>query len=276
MKLNLSMFNLKSLTDGFNKIAKAADKDLPRLLAGGALVGLGITVGATAIGMHNADKKIAEEEQRRKDSLPLYDNKELTTGEKVGLAWPEFIPAAVAALTTGTLIVLSERKGYERYIAAVGVGELAKKALEERKEAEKDILNAEDVEKVDNRARQLTEERRALEIPGAPVTKTLYVESITKTPFYATENEVMHAFNWMNAKLNSEGKACIGDILEDLNVRSSPAAESFGWNSHYRFGDLVEPEFEPAHLDGEPDMPCTMILYTREPREGFGEDYCQL
>lgn len=252
------------------KTLRNAEKNLPTILAG---CGIGCLCGAvvmTAVGMHKADQKIADEEQRREETIPEYNNKELTTKDKVELTWMEFIPAALFTGAATAFIIASERKGHEKYLALASAYALSQQALNERKEAENDVLSDDDIKLVNERARAI--KASSIDISDKSLiphvsndgSETLYVESVTKTPFYANENDVLHAFNVMNHRLHIEDRACVSDILDDLDLRTSRASDAFVWDGS-GYGTVIEPEFRSTFVDNDPALPATLIEYSIDP-----------
>ena len=267
------------IATGLRKTIGKANKHAPTIFAGCALGCLCGAVITTATGMHKADQLVAEEEKRREEALPEYDNKELTLKDKVELTWKEFVPAGLFTAATAAFIVASERTGHERYIALMGAYQLSRQALDERKDAESDVLTEDDVKLIDKRAGEM----RA----NAAVTQTsnvqhvtddggeiLYVESVTATPFYAKENDVLHAFNRINHVRNSGDSVSLSEFLADLGLRESLASDEYGWHPEYG-GSLIEPVFEPVFIDGDANRPGVLIRYSIEPKPGKGEDYVQ-
>lgn len=261
---------MPTVTAVARKTMRITEKNLPTILAGG---GIGCLCGAVvmaAVGMHKADQKIADEVKRREETVPEYNNKELTVKDKVRLTWMEFVPAAVFTTAAVALIIASERKGHEKYMAVLGAYELSKQALNERKEAENDVLSDDDVKLVNERVKAI--KASSVDIPDksliAHVTndgdETLYIESVTKTPFYAKEAHVLHAFNVMNHRLNIEDRACVSDILDDLELRTSRASDAFVWTND-RYGEIVEPLFNATFVDNDPALPATLIEYSIDP-----------
>lgn len=252
------------------KSMRTVEKSLPAILAGGAIGCLGGAVVMTAVGMHKADQKIADEENRRAELVPEYKNTKLTTKEKVQLTWMEFVPAAAFTTAAVTLIIMSKRKEHEKYLALMGAYELSRQALDERKEAESDVLSKDDLKLIEERSKQLsTGSIVPNDIPHVSNSgnEILYIESVTKTPFYATENDVLHAFNVMNHKIHTESRASVSDILDDLGLRTSRASDTFEWTDcWFELGSVVEPFFRPTFLDSDPSMPATLIEYSVDPR----------
>lgn len=263
------------------KVGVSAVKDnLPAIFAASAIGCLVLGAVETVVATHKSDEDIAKEEARRTEALPLYDNVKLTTQEKIQLCWKNYTKAAFYDAAAICFIIASERKGNEKYLALMSAYELSRQANgsgEERKAAELDILGEEKTSEIDKAVRQ----RRVKEIvssssdiqetPSTDGRKTLYVEYYTNTPFWATYEEVLHAFNYVNHKKNNEGSASINDLLEDLGLRKMLVAENWGWN---RDQGLVEPLLdEPMFVDDDPTKPATTILYDIEPSENFGNDY---
>lgn len=275
------MFDLTKMKDIVPVITKEARKyqhvimnNLPKVLACGALGCLGGAVITTAIGMHKADQIISDEVARREETLPEYNNKELTVSDKVGLTWKEFVPAALFTTAAGMLIIASERKGTERYLALMSACTLGQQALEEHKQAEVDILGPEKASEIETRVRQ-NMARNAIaddgvQVVSGPGAKTLYVEPYSNTPFWATYEDIMHAFNYVNHIKQDKGVASINDFLEALDLRTMLVAADWGWNED---DPLVEPDLDRSTLvDEDPTRPATLIGYSIEPKQDFGND----
>ena len=262
------------ITKDIRNYVRLAEKSLPTIFAGSALVCLGGAVIMTAKGMHEADLIIFEEKKRREETLPEYNNKELTLKEKVELTWKEFIPAAAFTASAAVLTIASERKGTERYLAALSAYELGKQAIEERKDAEIDILGPEKASEIDTRVREnmakSVVQGDGIQWVEGPGEKTLFVEPFTNTPFWATYDDVLHAFNVVNHTKQSMGVASINDFLKALGLRQELVADSWGWNED---DALVEPDLDRSELvDDEPTRPATIVGYSVEPRPDYGND----
>lgn len=253
--------------------------NLPKIFSATAIGCLVLGMYETAVATHNSDEQIAREEARRAAELPLYENIKLSTEEKVALCWKNYIRAAMYGGAGIFFIIAAERKGNEKYLALMSAYELTRKASEDRKDAELDILGEDQASEIDRGVRKRQVKRAIMssndiqETPSTGGTKTLYVEYYTNTPFWATYDEVLHAFNYINHKKNSSGVASINDFLKDLGLRQMSIAEDWGWN-----GDqgLVEPVLdEPVLVDDDATRPATLVMYDIEPRENFGKDYYQ-
>ena len=255
-----------------NQLTRVVKKNLPTVLAGCATGSLLGAVYTAVKATFKAGQLIREEEERREETLPEYENKELTTQDKAMLVWKEYIPTFLFTTSACVFIWAGEKTGRERYIALMSAYKLSRQALDERKEAESDVLAESDRKLVDERARVLRADSVVIPKDDIPhVTKdgdeTLYIESITKTPFYAKENDVLHAFNVMNHKLNIEDRASVSDILDDLELRTSRASDIWEWGHGYGcgMGSVVEPFFHHTFLDGDPSLPATLIEYSVDP-----------
>ena len=249
--------------------------NLPIIFSISAVGCLGLSIYETAKATHKSDKAIADEEARRAAELPLYKNTELTALEKVELCWRNYIPVALYGGACAFFIIAAERKGNEKYLALLSAYELTKKAGEERKDVELGIIGAEKVKQIDSE----TDKRMANNViprnDDIPVVegngeKTLYYEPYTGTAFWATYEDILHAFNYVNYIKHHEGAASINHFLEDLGLRKTILAEDFGWNEDEK---LVEPILDvAAQIDDDPSKPATVIHYSVEPLPDYGSD----
>lgn len=249
--------------------------NLPVIFSASAIGCLGLSMYETAIATHKADEVIAEEEARRAAMLPLYENTDLTPMEKVNLCWKHYIKAALYGGACVFFIVASERKGNEKYLALMSAYELTKKAGEDRKEAEVDILGEDKAQEIDTVVRQkmvqtIDADDPAIQVVPGNGDKTLYVEPFTNTPFWATYEDVIHAFNYVNYKKNKLGVASVNDFLESLDLREMPIATDWGWNEDQAY---IEPFLnETTLVSDDPSRPATVIGYSIEPQFDYGND----
>lgn len=250
--------------------------NLPVIFSVSAVGCLGMSVYETAKATHKSDKDIAEEEARRAAELPLYNNTELSTAEKVELCWRNYIKAGLYTGACIFFIVAAERKGNEKYMALLSAYELTRKAGEERKDAEVDILGEEKAREIETEVRQRMvksvdpSDDNIQDVATGGGKKTLFLEPYTNTPFWATYEDVLHAFNYVNYKKNQEGAASINDFLEALDLRQMQVAADWGWNEDQQ---LVEPALYDSDLvDEDPSKPATLVKYSVEPSQDYGND----
>jgi hypothetical protein len=250
------------------KLVKLAKDNMPRILSCCAVGCLGGAVVSTAVGMHKADEKIAQAEPEKIESLQ----------DKVALVWKDFVPAALFTAAAVTFIVASERKSNERYIAVMGAYQLAQKAndeLSEFKASATDILGEEKADEMSREARVKVAERNVQpgdELPSTKSTgdKIRFKEYWTGKEFYATTEEVLHAFNYLNYILHSSGTASINDFLSDFGFEKLPVAEPWGWDEN-TVDHMIEPVFDSYMVDDNGDDPRTgtLIMFSCEPSEEF-------
>lgn len=270
----LKNVNIESV---FKQGASVVKDNLPVIFSASAIGCLGLSVYETAKATHKSDKDIAKEEARRAAELPLYNNTELSTAEKVELCWRNYIKAGMYTGACIFFIVAAERKGNEKYMALLSAYELTRKAGEERKDAEVDILGEEKAREIETEVRQ----RMAKSVDPSDDNiqdvattnsgkKTLFLEPYTNTPFWATYEDVLRAFNYVNYKRHREGAASINDFLEALDLRQMQVAADWGWNEDQ---PIVEPSLYDSDLvDEDPSKPATLIKYSVEPSQDYGND----
>lgn len=269
----LKNVNIESV---FKQGASVVKDNLPVIFSASAIGCLGLSVYETAKATHKSDKDIAEEEARRAAELPLYNNTELSTAEKVELCWRNYIKAGLYTGACIFFIVAAERKGNEKYMALLSAYELTRKAGEERKDAEVDILGEEKAREIEAEVRQRMaksvdpSDDNIQDVATNSGKKTLFLEPYTNTPFWATYEDVLHAFNYVNYKKHQEGAASINDFLEALDLRQMQVAADWGWNEDQ---SLVEPVLCDSDLvDEDPSRPATLVKYSVEPSQDYGND----
>ena len=274
--LDIQKMLTKTNIEQMVKHGTALVKDnLPAIFAVSAVGCFGLSVYETAVATHKSDMDIAKEEERRAAALPLYENVELSTAEKVELCWKNYIKAALYGGACIFFIVASERKGNEKYLAVMSAYELSRKAGEERKDVEVDILGEEKANEIETETRKrmvknISTQYEDIQSTDSRGDKTLYVEPFTNTPFWATHEELLHAFNHVNYMKNKQGAASINDLLEALDCRKEIIAEDWGWREE---DDMVLPSLgEAILLDDDPSRPATLIGYSVEPKYDYGSD----
>lgn len=271
----LSGVNINKL---MNQSYRFMKHNLPTIFSVTAVGCFGMAIYETAKATHKSDMDIAAEEERRAAALPLYENAKLTNKEKADLCWRNYIKPALYTAAGVGFSIASECKSNEKYLALMSAYELSKKAGEERKNVELDILGEDKAHEIDQAVRQrMVRDTNACD-GGIQTTlsegeKILFVEPFTNTPIYATYDDILHAFNQVNHRRHKYGQASINDLLEALGCRKSIIAEDWGWNEDQ---DMVEPVLDSTTMiDDDPTMPATVIGYSIEPQFNFGADMNQ-
>lgn len=272
-----SMLNTANIEKAIKHGVGIAKDNLPIIFSASALGCLALGMYETAVATHKSDKQIAEEEARRAAELPLYENTELSVPEKVSLCWKNYIPAAMYGAASAFFIIAAERKSNEKYLALMSAYELARQAGDTRKEVELDVLGEDKTLEIDDQVKKrltLPAEATHDDIQAVPGKgqKTLYYIEWSNTPFWATEDDILHAFNVINhKKADKQGVASINDFHDALGIRSNgPIGQDYGWSEN---DPMVEPLLERTTLiDDDPSMPATIVDFSIEPQYDFGND----
>lgn len=274
---NLKNINLDSVRSvvlaNKDKAKKFVVDNLPNIFSCGAVASLGGAVYLTATGMHRADDILNAEQKRLEETLPDYDGTEFTFARKAELVWKEFIPAAVATVASGLFIIASNRAGHEKYMAMLGAYELSKKAFDDYRDSATDILGEEKAEEIEDRC---YEKRAATlqDIPNSAIwhvdmstNPTLFVESLTGTPFYASIETVMHGFNFVNHERQRFNSVSLNELFDDWGLETNQIGigNILEWENDADRGGMIEPRFKPGFYRGDENMPCTVIGYNITP-----------
>lgn len=247
--------------------------NLPAIFSASAVGCLGLAVYETAKATHKSDKDISEEEARRVTELPLYENTALSTLEKIDLCWRNYIPAAFYTGACAAFIIAAERKGNEKYLALMSAYELTRKAGEERKDVERDIFGEDKVKEIDTAVRQRfidSVEPKDIQNDSVNGDKKLFYEPWTNSTFWATDDDVLHAFNHMNHIRQKQGAASPNDLVYDCGCRCAIAAADYGWNEDQ---PVIEPILTETTLVC--GMPAVVIGYSIDPAQNYGIDRYQ-
>lgn len=274
--LDIQKLNTKNIEAIAKNGLKAVKDKLPMIFSVSALGCLVLAMYETAVATHKSDEQIAEEEARRAAELPLYENTSLSNIEKASMCWKNYTKAALYGGACAFFILAAERENHERYIAMVSAYELAKTAGDVRQDVENDILGPEKSAEIEQEVEKRVSARNDAdydigiqEVPGRG-TKTLYLEPYTNTPFWATQEDIRGAFNYLNETKHNVGCASINDFLVYLDLRTVPLAADWGWNED-------DPSIEFEHGDSElvnddPSLPAAKIGYSIEPKQDYGND----
>lgn len=273
------MLDIQKVLKNINvdKVAKEGltfvKNNLPVIFSASAIGCLGLSLYETVKATHKSDMDILAEEERRAVELPLYENTALTPVEKVDLCWRNYIKAALYGGACAFFIIASERKGNEKYLALMSAYELTKKAGEDRRDAEHDIFGDEKVKEIDAVVRQKLADgicEDDIQKTSNDGSRKLFYEPYSNSAFWATDEEILHAFNRMNHLRQKYDIASPNDIVESLDCRASITAADWGWNKDQ---PLIEPVLSEATMVC--GQPAIVIGYSIDPEHNYCMDLNQ-
>lgn len=255
--------------------------NLPNIFSSCAVASICGAVFLTAKGMHKADDILYTEMSNRiiesgetctvEEALVIRD--EFSLEDKVKLVWRQFVPAGLATVSAVMFVIASNRAGHEQYMALLSAYKLGEEAFKNYKDSAADILGEEKAEEVENRFYAKKAASAALRsnvlIPNVDGSEnpTLFVESLTGTPFYANVDTVYHALNFVNHELNKWNAVSINEFLDDIGVDTKHilAGNNLVWEIDPHSVGLVDLRFFHEFFCDDEAMPCTVIAYNVDP-----------
>lgn len=250
----------------FEVIKKSIKTHAPEICVGTGLVsmtvGLVLAVKVTpnaAEAIENRKKELSEENNERNEDI------ELTKTEMVKTAWRLYLPAAltfasgVGCVLVGTIKNSKDKSGYAAAYALTesrlaSYSSSVKEKVSEK--AHKDILDLEAEKEVKERPVSTNQ----VIITGHG--ETLIYDQWSKRYFETNIDNIDKAKNELNAKLLSEGEACINDFYEAVGLPPTDIGEDFKWHVITR-SELVDIHKSAQIADN--GQPCICISFSWPP-----------
>lgn len=260
---------------------KFVDKNLPTILSGLALVGLGGTVASAIHDTPKAQDAIIEakkEKLKKEDAvqelnddgseeLVMYDisGVKLTPWEYFKVLAPIYWPTAICTTATGFCIVMSNRVSKRRYAAVLAALSMQEKNIKEYQEKVKELFG----EKKEEKVRHEIAKDHAMDIPEELASRYVVGQSypclleIAGLPWISNRTAIEHAFNEWNRKGLKDGEAYLDDLIYELGI---PVKDAWLY-SHTSWdlsgGELIEPVIDSGEtIDG---VPCLTVRMNRTP-----------
>jgi len=188
----------------------------------------------------------------------------LNRREKIELVWKEFIPAAVAGVTTVTAIIAANHIGSRRTAAIAAAFKLSEQLSEEYKDRVVKTLGLKNEEKMRS---ELAADKMA-RTPGSEViiitgSEVVFFDEWSGRYFKNEMETIRKAVNEINFKINQYYSASLTDFYEMIGLPKTQISDEFGWNSD----ELLDVEYGTTVLqDGRPAI---SLIYNKVPIHGF-------
>lgn len=245
-------------------------ENLPTLAARGAVVG---AIGSVVL-MHKADKKAYDivEQNTKNGKKPEFK-------ERVKLTWRCYVSVITSTGVTVILILTSDKLWRDKYLTAAAVAEVTKKAYDDyREEIRQEVGEEEEAdiyreatEKTVNSVGTYFDERFLARCGWG---NSLFIESSTGQIIVGNKESIKEVFNNLNYQMThgyGDPEVSLSDLCSEFGLRYVSGASNRGWNANYT--GMIEPKFDQVLLiNGDPDLPATVINYYQEPMDNFGRD----
>lgn len=212
--------NWKAIPDAFKLVGKYGKDHAPSILVGLGIISLGATVYFTA----DAAPKAKQAIERAEDEADLQEGEELKTIEKVKIAAPYYIPAAVFGGITIGCNLAAQKINLSRLSSLGAMYAIARNDLKEIKDK---IIETDGQKKLDNIEYNVSKESALgiddLNIYDTGRGNTIYIDIYARRAFKTSPTEINNALTAMNTRLMVDGECELRDFLYDLGVPWSNA-----------------------------------------------------
>lgn len=212
-------------------------------------LGVGGTV-ATAYLTGKASFKAAEviqDEQRRLDREEK--SHPLDTKEKAQLVWKLYIPAAVTGAATVVCIVGGARITSKKAAAAYSLLAVSDRAFSEYKDKVVEQLGPKKEKEIRDQIAQDRVNQTPVVIVGGHGT-VLCFEMLTGRYFMCSVEQLKHAMNLVNNKINRENEATLADFYYVVGLENTTYSHTQGWTVDrlldLSISSVMSPEDRPA------------------------------
>lgn len=252
--------NIRSM---FKTAEKFAVDNSPGIFTGLGVAGTVMTAVLAGKASYSAALLIQDEAYARKN-----DNNgvisEISTKEKVGLVWREYIPTAAVGATSITAIIMANRVGARRAAAMTAAFKLSEKLSEEYRQKAQEVLGAKAEEKLrsDLNAKRMSENATAntIIITGS---ETIFYDAWSGRYFKCEMENLRKAVNDVNHQVNRDFYASLSDFYDLVGLDHTQESDEIGWNSD----ELLELNYS-AVMDKQ-GRPVIAIEYETRPIRGF-------
>lgn len=187
----------------------------------------------------------------------------LTFKDKFKLVWPLYIPAAGTAALTITAVVMANRIGTRRAAAMAAAYAISQESFQEYREKI--------IEKIgEGKERKARDEIAQEHINRTDFSNVIvtgngdvdFLDDYSGRPFRSTMEDVKHAVNKINNRINHQVYASLNDLYNELGLDNIPVGEEVGWTQQ-----LVEPVFTTGVT--KDNRPCFVIRFQVEPMRNY-------
>lgn len=214
--------NWKVIPDAFKLVGKYGKDHAPSILVGLGIISLGATVYFTA----DAAPKAKQAIEHAEDEADLQEGEELKTIEKVKIAAPYYIPAAVFGGITIGCNLAAQKINLSRLSSLGAMYAIARNDLKEIKDK---IIETDGQKKLDDINHAIADDVRANtnydKIYCTGRGETIFKDKYTGFVFKSSPTAVNDALTELNARLMVDGEVGLDDFHYMLHIPSPKCAD---------------------------------------------------
>lgn len=241
-----------------HQVVKLTKDNSPLILTA---IGVAGTV-STAVLSGKATLKAWHHIKAEEDSLEREPFSSLTPREVAFVVWKDFIPPVLAGVGTIACIVCANQIGTRRAAAMAAAYSLSEKAMVEYKDKVIEQIGKNKEQKIRDdiaQDRMETDKIGVQEVFATGSGTDLCYEMLTARYFYSSMENIKHAMNRVNYKINRNHEASLNDFYDYLGLDNNTIGDELGWN----LDKQMDISFTTTLADG--NRPCLAFSYRVEP-----------
>lgn len=244
-----------------NSSKKKLTENAPEVLIGMGLAGM-LTSTVMAVKATPKAMKIIEEEED-------YLNRDLSTAEKVKLAWKPYVPAAIGYCASAALIIKANNVNNARSAMFAGAYKLSERALLDYKDKVIETIGEEKEREISDKVmRDKVREPRPTSYHANEVIygtgQCLCYDPISGRYFNSDMDKIRKIENDLNYRLMKENMVSLNEFYTELGMECSDMGFKYGWNIDE---GLIEVRFTSTITDD--NKLCLVVSFARSPRLDF-------
>lgn len=244
-----------------NTSKKKLTENAPEVLIGMGLAGM-LTSTVMAVKATPKAMKIIEEEED-------YLNRDLSTTEKVKLAWKPYVPAAIGYCASAALIIKANNVNNARSAMFAGAYKLSERALLDYKDKVIETIGEEKEREISDKVmRDKVREPRPTSYHANEVIygtgQCLCYDPISGRYFNSDMDKIRKIENDLNYRLMKENMVSLNEFYTELGMECSDMGFKYGWNIDE---GLIEVRFTSTITDD--NKLCLVVSFARSPRLDF-------
>lgn len=180
------------------------------------------------------------------------------------LIWKLYLPAAGVGSFTIAAIIMANRIGTRRTAAMAAAYTVAERGFQEYREKVAETIGKKKETDIRDAVAQDQVTRSGITSNVVVIGDgdCIFIDARTMRPFKSTMQNVKHAINKINYKINHHVYASVNDWYDAIGLPRVPDGDDFGWSNV-----LLEPDMPTTVTDDE--KPAFLIRFHADPIRGY-------
>lgn len=243
-----------------NETKQGIVKNSPEILLG---IGIAGFISTTVLAVKATPKalKLIEDETFDKD---ITCSKELTTWEKVKVAWKPYIPAAVTGAFSTACVISSRSINAKRNAALATAYKLSQNALTTYKEKVIETIGEKKEKEIQGKVNQ----QKLKDNPNKEIVivngQSLCYDSISGRYFESDVETIKNVINKLNRHMTYDMYVSLTELYDELGLTKTKNSDDLGWNLD---DGLIEIKFDTKLC--EDGKPAIVLDYYVTPKHNY-------